>query len=296
VKFQIPVAGRWYFALMFMIGGVSLTSLNNVVYLMEALLISGLVISATLSMKTARSVTVEVSRRPIQAGGDNHDLIHVVNHSRFPVFCLEIDEWTGGKPKRLAFIPCLRGRSTVQEACRAIYDERGRWSWDAISVGTTFPYGFLRFLVRGPRGGSRIIWPAASKSRGLGPRNQEGQVQTAGGTAILEGEIRPMNHDDDPREIVWTLSARGGDLMVRTRSGVRQLNGLTLDLRTEPGEPFETRISELASRMYEVPVSESDSFSLTVLDHDGKRRLHGRARILDCLALAKAEGTTREAA
>jgi uncharacterized protein (DUF58 family) len=291
VKLQIPVAGRWYFGLMFMLGGVSLTSLNNVVYLMEALLISGLLVSAVLSVKTVRSVMVEVRRRPIRAGGENGDMVHVVNRSRFPVFCVEIDEWSSGKPRRLAFVPYLRGRSAQLFPCRAVYDKRGTLSWDAISVGTTFPYGFLRFLKRRARPGSRIVWPVARTGSGDSPNQQlEGQAQAAAGTAVVEGEVRPMNYDDDPRSIVWTLSARGGDLMVRTRAGERNLTGLNLDLRMEPGEAFEARVSELATRLYDVPGTDHDSFSLTIVDHEGRKRIYGRNRILDSLALVQAEG------
>lgn len=282
---------------MLLIGMVSLSSLNNVVYLMEALLISGLLVSIALSIQTTRSVTAEVRRRPIQAGGDNHDLVHIVNRSRFPVFCVEVDEWSGGKAKRLAFIPYVKGRTSMLAPCRAVYEKRGTWDWDALSVSTTFPYGFLRCLRRKPRKGSRVVWPAPVPEDGTIDRDRhEGQAQAAGGNAFLEGEVRPMNYDDDPRSIVWTLSARGGDLMVRTRSGVRQLSGLTLDLRANAGDVFERRISELASQIYEVPLAASDSLSLTVLDHSGRKKIHGRSRILDSLALAKAEGVPKEAA
>jgi hypothetical protein len=90
---------------MFLTGGVSLTSLNNVVYLMESLLISGLFMSIFLSVRAANAVSIEVRRKGICARGENHDRIQIVNRSRFPVFCLEVDEWHGGKPRRLAFVP-----------------------------------------------------------------------------------------------------------------------------------------------------------------------------------------------
>jgi uncharacterized protein (DUF58 family) len=290
VKLQLPVAGRWYFGLMFMLGAVSLTSSNNVVYLMEALLISGLLVSATLAVQTVRSVTADVRRRPIQASGANQDQIRLVNRSRFPIFCLEVDEWSEGKAKRLAFVPFIKARSTLMVPCKAVYEKRGTWAWDAISVGTTFPYGFLRFLKRFQRPGMRIVWPAATRATGGAVDRTEGQSSSASGSVFLEGEVRPMNDDDDPRSIVWTLSARGGDLMVRMRASETQVTGLNLDLRAEPGEVFEAAISELASKVYESPAADSDSFSLSVVDRDGKKRIFGRSKILDCLALARAEG------
>jgi uncharacterized protein (DUF58 family) len=99
-----------------------------------------------------------------------------------------------------------------------------------------------------------------------------------------------MNFDDDPRTIVWTLSARGGDLMVRMRAAEKHLTGLSLDLRTEAGDTFEKAVSTLASLVYETPGAEGDNVALTIFDHQGRRKIYGRHRVLDCLAMAEPLG------
>ncbi|HUP56434.1 MAG TPA: DUF58 domain-containing protein [Bdellovibrionota bacterium] len=289
-RLQLPIAGRWYVGMLVLMGGVSLVSSNSVVYLMESLLLSGLLLSLIVSYRAAQAIRVEVRRRPIRANGENQDLIVISNRSRFPVFCIEVEEWSGKESRRLAFIPYLKGRTVTTLPARAVYGWRGEWSWDGIAVSTTYPYGFLKSVAPYKRDGKRIVWPAAAGGGAPGGSRLEGQSQSPGGSAVLEGEVRPMNYDDDVRSVVWTLSSRGGDLMVRMRASDRHLEGLTLDLRTAGGPDFETRVSALATRVYELPANDTEAVGLTLVDWEGKRHLRGRTRVLDCLATIRPLG------
>src|SRR3954467_11789370 len=105
---DLPVAGRWYLGMLLLLGAVSLISSNNVVYLMESLLIAGLVLSLVLAIRSARSVHADVRRRPIRANAESNDIAVIVNRSWLPAFCLEIEEWSEGKARRLAFVPYLK--------------------------------------------------------------------------------------------------------------------------------------------------------------------------------------------
>jgi uncharacterized protein (DUF58 family) len=107
----------------------------------------------------------------------------------------------------------------------------------------------------------------------------------------MEGEVRPMNHDDDMRSVVWTLSARGEQLMVRMRATERSMTGLMLDLRAEPGAGFERSVSELASLIYAAPAADAESVTLTLVGPGGRRTIHGRSRVLDLLATVQPMGT-----
>ena len=103
-----------------------------------------------------------------------------------------------------------------------------------------------------------------------------------------------MNYDDDPRSIVWTLSARGGDAYMNCACArpSESVTGLSLDLcenraRRDGFEKLSRCPKHRDTNVTRSSTSDSDSGILRAhccITATEERRIHGRTRILDSLA------------
>lgn len=286
-RLQVTNAGMWYVALTIAAGVVALVSGNNVLYLIESLLLSGLILSGVVSERTVSALEVRIKRLPATAGQNSHDRVTVRNTKGFSLFCVEVGEWRNGKLESLAFFPRLGPGAEVNVASGQRFEKRGTHRWEGLAIATSYPFGFARKVkvIRQP--GERLIWPArlpqkrASETESL---HQNRKLRFGG--EISEGEVRPMNHDDDYRAVVWTLSARGSDPMIRMRRKPEKNSDVTLDLRCAPGEGFEKRVSLAGDAFH----GEEAEGTLTLLLRKGRKTLRGKNRVLNELAVIEPEG------
>jgi uncharacterized protein (DUF58 family) len=285
-RLHVTASGKWYIALTIALGVVALVSANNVLYLIESLLLSGLILSGVLSERAISAVRVDLARRPAEAGSASRDRVRVTNERGFPLFCVEVGEWRAGRFVPLAYIPRLAPRATGTYESRQVFGARGRHRWDGLAVATSYPFGFAR-KFRVERGaGERLVWPAREKGRGLEPESATARQGQLTGIEIADGEVRPYAPDDDCRLIVWPLSARGGEPLVRMHRSAEDSPDVILDARCAPGPEFERRVRAAAQPFYRG--GDSTSGMLVVLEREGPRRFHGQRRALDALALIEA--------
>jgi uncharacterized protein (DUF58 family) len=290
-KLEVTVAGRWYVALTILLGVVALSSGNNIVYLIESLLLSGLILSGILSERSISALKIEFKRIPVAANSAPKDQVYISNQRRFPIFCVEVGEWKNGRFVPSAFVPFLAPRQSIVISSKQRFDQRGWHTWDALAIATSYPFGFAKKLrILSNKGGRRIIWPEPLKGDSSKNRSPNSEGTFKAGVRIQEGEVRPMTWDDDYRHVVWTLSARGTEPLVRQRRSESQDEKLVLDLRTEAGTSLENRIRDLAQVFYSDAGEEGKTWSLTLVDWEGARTYHGRKDSLDQLALAQAQG------
>ena len=274
-----------------MIGAVSLTSSNNVVYLVESILIGVLILSLVFGSFIASSVHLEVRRKAVSALGTNRDQLKVTNRSRFPVFCVEVGEWSQGRFVAVGFIGAIPARSTVTLASNQEFRARGVHRWEGLVTASCYPFGFIRVMRVHLGAGERRVWPARAGHGHL--LNASGADLSARmGGVPMPGEVRPMTTDDDYRSVVWTLSARGTDPVVRPRGTDRPTPGVSLDLRTQEGPGFEAEVSRAATELYVADQhgggDAADAASLEIIDWNGRRKVYGRGRSLDELAVTRA--------
>ena len=285
-------------------GVVAISSGNNVLYLLESLLLGGLILSGVLSERAVAVVEVAWRRKPALAEDQNPDLIVVKNRSRLPLFCVEIGEWSDGEMVTRTFLAFLAGRSQVVIPGRVNYAKRGEFRWEGISFATQYPFGFAKKIRWFEMPGHRLIWPARSKAASgpgrAGLRQTQSSENEAKSSAIArllgrtsrhgsaefsDGEIRPLQPGDDYRDAVWTLSAKRGEPVMRQRQSEQPIREVYLDLRQEPGEAFEKRVSETADVFYR-----EGGGVLLLVDWKGFRRVEGLKPSLDLLATVKAAG------
>lgn len=288
--------GFWYIGLCIAFGVIGLVSGNNVIYLLDSLLLAGMIFSGILSEREVSRARVEVIRGPACAGSPTRDRVRVQNLGNAPLCCLEIGEWVRGRFVPIAYIRRLGPRERVVIPSGQVIGSRGVHRWDGLAISTGFPFGLARKIRIESEPGERVVWPRrlhSGEEAGEPGRGSCSALMTPRvGGEITEGEVRPMTPDDDCRSIVWTLSARGGEPLVRPRhSGSGEVE-VTLDLRGEAGDPFEAAVARAAEPFHLQGRfgDRSTGGTLTLIDHRGRRKIHGRERALDLLARAQPAG------
>ncbi|MFL5814796.1 MAG: DUF58 domain-containing protein [Bdellovibrionia bacterium] len=300
-RLEVTFAGYWYTALTIGLGVVALMSANNVLYLIESLLLSGMIFSGVLSERSVAALEIEFRRSPAHAGAAHYDVVRVKNRSRFTLFCVEIGEWRDEGFFCSAYLPRIEPRAELLVSSKMEFRHRGIHRWQGVAVATSYPFGLARKvrILGGP--GERLIWPEKCSSQSS--RTASGD-QGAGGRAgqeFSEGEVRAYTYEDDCRSIVWTLSEKGIGPMVRTRKSKQAQARVVLDLRTEPGQEFESAVMRTAQTFYGSQgrqavqdVSQDAESSLIIVDDKGSRVFQGKVSALNQLAVVQANAPVRD--
>ena len=291
-KLHVTVSGRWYVALTILIGVVAIVTGNNAIYVMESLLLSGLILSGILSEQVISSADVEIKRGPAVAGSllSNGDQVIIHNRSNRLLFCLEIGEWGEWKSAfvPLAWVSQLKPRATVTLTSRRVYAQRGTHRWTALAIATRYPFGFARKIRFKNQPGTRTVWPALPAHAKIPRSFEDRRLNPAAGSVLQQDEIRPMLLDDDYRSIVWTLSNKGSEPVVRARKAEKQSARVVLDVRGGPGPQFEEMVSSAAFTFYQA--EDPLTCTLVILHQHGRKIWRGRLTILNQLAIVQAQG------
>ena len=311
-RLKITVAGRWYVGITIGVGVTAITSGNNTIYVMESLLLSGLILSGIMAERTIRAVTAILGQGPAiaQQPARRSQWVVLENQSPRHLFCVEVGEWKGRKLTPLAFCAHLRPHERRSLIPSQIYPERGAISWDAVSIATRYPFGFAAKIRFQEKPGERLIWPAVDLALARAHPNptllSHSAARRMGRTTPQQDrpDLRIFAPGDDVRLIQWTLSAKGVDWVVRSPEPHPPEPEFLLDLR-RPLDPerFEERLSNLATQIYLAvrphPPSATGAslrylegeweplapaFRLTVLAGEGSRHYQGAASILNFLA------------
>lgn len=288
-QLRLEVLGMWYTALTIALGVIALSTGNNALYLLESLLLSGMIFSGVLSERAITGVEVRRVLGPAICGERSPDLVVVRNLRSTPIFSLEISlQLEDGKALRLAFLPRLDPRAQVQLPSLETYARRGRMGWKALIVSTSGPFGFARKGLVLSQPGSRLVWP----------RRRAGQVLQAWGAAadgrhrapdqapeVVDGEVRPLGPFEDMRWAIWSRSTPDGAPMTRVLRAEAENPTVILDLKDVTPEQVEGRVEAAAARFYpQAAPGRETAFELRVLRQGPSERVFGRTRCLDALA------------
>lgn len=271
------------------LGVVALISGNNILYLLESILLTVFAMTGFMSERLLRSAEVDVFRSQACANEASPDLIRIRNRSKRPIHFLQVYEYFGKEKRLIASVEELLGKREITLRSSAPFEKRGRHEWGGFAYGSFYPFGFAFKCLSHRKSGSRIIWPARTRSRSTERDTLTAQSRHRSGTQYTEGEVRRMHEGDTLRSVVWTLSDRVEDewLVRPTRASIESRH-LKLDIRGLTEAELEKKICDVASVFYEA-LSDPSETSLTIVHTQGEFKYVGAKPSLDALAMLNQE-------
>jgi uncharacterized protein (DUF58 family) len=270
------------------IGTAAYNSSSNVLFITLSLLLACLILSGVLSWMNLRGVRWRLRiTPPLRAGHETVVLLELRNRKRFlPTYGLWFDfaarRWEPGAVQRAEWTLSASGadvRAALAQADAAIQQSRvtlsgrldpggeSRVEWgfkpeargvlrvELVSVGSLFPFGFLRKDIGAELALETVVWPAPVEFRrhaGATLRRTTGGERVAragpGGDLLA---LRRYAAGDSHRLIHWKASARTRTLLVR-QFAAESVEGYEMWLRTDAAvwpraEQFELLIRFAAS-------------------------------------------------
>jgi uncharacterized protein (DUF58 family) len=323
------IPGMVLFALSFGIGTAAYNSSSNILFITLSLLLACLILSGVLSWLNLRGVRWRLQLAPpLRAGHDTVVALELRNGKRFlPTYGLwfefaarpvdaaaeqraestvtakgsevravlaraDAEEARGRMPLPSRLDP--RGETRVEWVLKP--ERRGLLRVELVSVGSLFPFGFLRKDIGTDLVAETVVWPAPIEYRrhavAAARRLAGGERVRRAGTGGDLLALRRYTAGDSHRLIHWKASARTRTLLVR-QFAAESAEGYSLWLRTDAavwtrGEQFELLIrfaATLAEDLFRV----GRLFGVAI---DGEpllpvRRVHDLELLLDKLAVLR---------
>jgi uncharacterized protein (DUF58 family) len=210
--------GWWCLAVTVGLGVIAMNTGNNLLYLLEAMVLSLIIVSGLLSEQSVRGVRVVV-RPPddIYAGLPCVIAARLKNTKhRRASFSVGLDR--PAPRERLAYVERLGAGEERLVTWEETFPRRGRHRLPGVRVSTRFPFGLFVKASQPTGEADVIVYP-----RKVAPPPE--LLRQAGGIGSSPARRRGRGHDlhdlrgyrpgDDPRLIHWRVTARTGALTVR---------------------------------------------------------------------------------
>ncbi len=213
--------GKYLVAITLGVGFAAINTGNNLLYLVLGMLLSMIIVSGVLSEQTLRRLSVRRELpRLVYAGRPFLTGISLTNHKRkLPSFSVQVEDVIDGRPlaKKCYFLKVPAG-ARQHTSYRAEFERRGRYVYEALQVGTRFPFAFFVKSRRYAEHTELVVLPRilplarlsveAKALMGTAPRPRRGSGREYHG-------LRGYRPGDDARDIHWKRSAREGRFLLR---------------------------------------------------------------------------------
>jgi len=246
IDYHLTREGMVFIASVFVLAIAALNTGNNMLFLIVATMLAGILMSGVVSRMVLEGVELDVllpdhvfARQPVLAR------VRLKNRKRLaPSFSIAVVGDEGGRGKRGrsgsdghgrdnilgpgVYFPYVRSGSSVTQSLEVRFPRRGNYRQEHFGISTRFPFGFLEKVLKVPAGRELLVYPAVE------PTEEFYEV-----LPLLSGELesylRGRGHDlytirdyqpgDGARFVDWKASAHTGLLMVRefTREDERRV-------------------------------------------------------------------------
>ncbi len=235
------------------VGFAAVNTGNNLLYLLLGAMLGATAVSGWVSEQTIRGIEVE---RHVPRGvsvGQEVVLGYSIRNRKTRTTSLALEVHERGLPG-IAFVARLQADESATTRSGNTFVRRGIYPLEAITLSTTFPFGFFRKERDIPAPGEIVIWPRTDHPVGPprpGPGRGISRAASDSRHAGPRGEFRGLRDyrwGDDARDIHWRSTARRAVPVVREYDReVSETLWVCLDLRGEPGERAETAVEIAAS-------------------------------------------------
>lgn len=243
-EYRLTREGGVYIAGVFIVALAALNTGNNLLFMVLACLLAGILISGVISQIVLRDVELRLQLPAhIFAGRPVLALAELVNHKQvLPSFSLRLvgaaaKSLRGKFPKRKTgrgpgsavnladeilpepvYFPYLPRRQSVQQSVELRFPRRGVYRQDSLGLQTGFPFGFLEKTRHVDSPLQALVYPSVEPAEDFHevlPR-MTGELES-----FLRGRgsdlysIRDYQTTDTVRHVDWKASAKAGVLQVR---------------------------------------------------------------------------------
>lgn len=249
--------GKWFIAVLFIIGIAAINTGNNLLYLVVASMLSFIIISGIMSESTLRGVKVKRTLpgqifkgtpAPVRLNAENAK-------TRLSSFSFLVKEGpVDGLAAQPAYFLKLKPRETAVRNVSYTFGNRGSFHLTEMRVSTRFPFGLF---IKGRLDEDEravIVYPAVKPlnkkifgvlSRGVEPRSS---MSKGDGTELYN--LREYTPQDDSRFIYWRSAAKTSALLLKEfeKESERRVRVILDNYAFKDGkESFETLVDEAAS-------------------------------------------------
>ena len=282
------------------IAAAAYNTANNILFIALSLLLACMVFSGLLSWLNFKNLSWRLRvQPPLRAGRDHPVLVELHNNKQvLPAYGLWFEIGATGEKKamRLPLRERLEARGETFLEWTLKPATRGRLTVELLTVGSLFPFGFLKKLIGSELKREVLVWPAPVEYQKfpLASWHQPGHVERASraGQGSDLFALRTYARGDSHRQVHWKASARLRRLMVRQYAAETQ-TGFAIWVQTSSEawarpEQFELMCS-LAATMAE-DLFRAGRLTSVAIDDEAPlpvRRAHDLERFLDRLALVK---------
>ncbi len=257
IDYKLTREGLVYLAGIFVVALAALNTGNNLLFMILASLLAGIIVSGVLSRIVLSGVELRLelpehifAEQPILAAAELRN-----DKQSLPSFSLSLvgeqKRKNGAKPPseilpRPVYFPYVPRRQAVRQSVELVFPRRGVYREESFGLRTRFPFGFLQKTRKVDSPLEVVVYPR------IQPTEEFYEI-----LPLVSGELesfyRGRGHDlysirdyeltDSARYVDWKASAKTGVMKVRefTREDERRVM-LVLDTFREPGvgeEQFE---------------------------------------------------------
>ncbi len=227
ISFQLSGAGLVFCTMILLVVILSITSGNNLLYLILSVLLAAMFVSVVGSRLSLSRIQVGV-RFPDHLFAEEVVTfdVNVTNRKRLlPAISIGIASQESESPAgetasvvELAYLPIIPARTEVGMRIERRFAKRGVYPIRGFLIGTRFPLGFIEQRRVIPAEGEIVVYPAMKL-----PEDFLSQVKPANGQieSLYRGSgtdlyaIRPYQASDHHHHIDWKATAKTSTLMVR---------------------------------------------------------------------------------
>lgn len=244
--------GWWCLLATVGVGFAAVSTGNNLLYLLEAMLLGLIVVSGLLSEMSMRGLRLAL-RVPdeVFAGRPALFAVAVLNGKRhLPSYSLALS--APGRGEIVRYLPRLRAGEERLVAWETTFRSRGRERLPALRVTTRFPFGLFAKSAPVVVDAEVVVYPALRPVPTETWRRAQGAVFTSphrAGRGHGLRDLREYRAGDDPRLIHWRVSAKRRALVVRELEEETALDARIVLVGTggRDAERRESALSEAAS-------------------------------------------------